>query len=261
MSNGSIRALQVGSILFLIAMVVVNFLSTSLPINNVTMADVTYKYPHLLIPAGFTFSIWGVIYLFLAAYCIYQAAGKTMGWVQRIGVLFIITCILNIAWIYSWHHFQIGLCLLIILTYFVVLLMIYRRTSPTHIHSTKEMWLVSIPFSIYMGWLTIASLENFSTWLVSVGLPGIGVEPVSWAAINIVVGTLCAVFFRLHFKDRIYTLVIAWALFGIAYRQYSEGANTIVIVAGMGVLVNVVLSLIPVGKQLDYHRPANAASA
>ena len=70
MSNSRIRALQVGNIFFLIAMVVVNFLSTSLPINNVTMADVTYVYPHLLIPAGFTFSIWGVIYLLLTGFCI-----------------------------------------------------------------------------------------------------------------------------------------------------------------------------------------------
>src|SRR5690606_29207735 len=102
--------------------------------------------------------------------------------------------------------------------------------------SAKDLWLVSVPFSIYLGWLTIATLENLSSWLVGIGRDNLGLDPLAWAVINVALSVIAGLFFRIRFQDRAYPLVIAWALFGIAARQYSlNEINGIVITAGVGI--------------------------
>ena len=260
MNKSSLKVLQIMNILAFVAVVVVNALSNYLPINNVTMSDVTYTYPHAFIPASFAFGIWSIIYFLLLMFCIYQSIDvnkvpessigtesyKTVPqshpytWVQVIGPWFIVACIMNIMWVFLWQHFMITASLVAMIGYFISLAVIYRRIhSVNRTIQQKDKWFVLIPFSINLAWVAVAMLANLSTWLVFAGVPGLGLSAELWACILIGTAAVVAFRFKYSFNDVAYVLVTIWALAAIAYRQYHDepGMNAVAVAALIGIAV------------------------
>ncbi len=205
-----------------LVMVAVNALANILPINGVGTGEVSDFYPDLFAPAPLTFAIWGVIYLALGVYVVYQLGflGKSKRLYQdpiwrRVALLFILSSLANSLWIFAWHHHFIGISLILMLIILACLTGIMETLRPI------SLWM-KLPFSIYFGWITVATIANVTTWLVSIGWNGFGIPEATWTVLVLFVGLVISTLVMLSHKDAPYGLVIIWAYAGIGLKHASE---------------------------------------
>lgn len=207
-----------------VAMVVVNFLANSLPINNRSTGDISNAYPNLFAPAGLTFSIWGLIYLLLAGYVVYQfinSSQKSKELFYKINPLFIITSILNILWIFAWHYDYIGLSVIIMAALLIFLIKI-ANIIRIQKFSWQEKLFIWAPFSIYFGWITVAAIANITVFLVSINWNGFGISDYIWTSIILLVGAIIGILRMNKDKNVAYGLVLVWAYLGILLKHLSS---------------------------------------
>jgi len=213
-----------------LTMIAVNYLANSLPLNGRRTGDVSAAYPSLFTPAGVTFSIWGVIYLLLGAHVLYQLglfrdgpeSARQVALLNRVGVLFSVSSLANTAWVFAWHYDLIPLSAVLIAVILVCLALIadtVRGANPT----VRERWLVSLPFSVYFGWTTVAVVANMTVLLVYSGWGGFGLADSLWAVIIVLVAMAIGTVTMLRNRDIAYGLVLIWAFGGILLRQTSAG--------------------------------------
>lgn len=230
-----------------LATVIVNALAVILPINNKTTVELSDKYPNLFVPAGLTFSIWGIIYILLAFFTVYQMViafkntTDEKGLFEKVGIMFFISSILNVGWILAWHYEIVWLSLIIMVLLLVSLITIYLRLKIGKSDSrNSEKVFVHIPFSVYLGWITIATIANVTALLVKTGWNRFGLGEQFWAVSVIVVGiliTLAMLFFR---NDIFYCLVVDWALIGILLKRLTDKntpAQFVIIATIVGIAV------------------------
>jgi tryptophan-rich sensory protein len=225
--------------------VVVNGLATSLPVNNKTTGELSDQYPNLFVPAGLTFSIWGLIYVLLAIFTIYSVIiaikkDATGSFVNKIGLLFFLSCIANMAWIFAWHYEIVPLSLVIMLLLLGFLIAIYMRLGVGKKGpAKKEQYLVHLPFSVYLGWITIATIANVTALLVDVNWNGFGLSEQFWAVVVIVVGIAIALSVLLRRQDIYYCLVVDWALLGILIKRLASPipAQSVIIITMIGLVL------------------------
>ena len=254
MSNDArIGFLQLFNIICFVAVVIINGLADFLPINGQTTGAISDRYPNLFTPAAITFSIWVVIYSLLVLFCIYQGStlfetekrklDKKERVVSRIGTLFILSCALNIAWIFAWHFNVLWLSVLIMLGLLITLVRIFLRIHSAALYNGKAKWFVYAPFSIYLGWISIATIANITTWLVSMRWAAFGIDPSIWASVMIAVGTALGVIMLLRKNNIYFAGVIIWALIGILLKQHNlfSNINIISIAAISGIALLLVL--------------------
>jgi len=206
--------------------VILNGLASALPINNKTTGELSDQYPNLFVPAGLTFSIWGVIYILLAIFVIYGLISaikkdtQNSSFIENIGILFFISCLANIGWIFAWHYEILPLSLVLMLLLLGSLITIYLRLRIGKSDSTRiEKYLVHLPFSVYLGWITIATIANVTALLVDVNWNTFGLGEQFWAVAVIMVGIAIALSILFTRKDIFYCLVINWALLGILIKR------------------------------------------
>jgi len=216
------KILSLLNITVFLAMVVVNALANSLPIAGKTTGELSAQYPNLFVPAGFTFSIWGLIYLLLFCFIIYQARSifssiKNISLLHdKISYLFFLSCLLNIAWIFSWHLEFVLLSVVIMLLLLLTLIIIYLRLNigKEEANPYKKLF-VHIPFSIYLGWISIATIANITAFLVSINWNQFGMSEEFWFVALLTISIILALVVLYRHKDFFFTLVVAWALIGI----------------------------------------------
>lgn len=206
-----------------ITMVVMNFLANGLPLNNRTTGTISDAYPNIFAPAGPAFSIWGLIYLLLGAYVLFQFVKKdrkTEDLLKKINPLFIATSLANISWIFAWHYDFIGLSVLIMATLLFLLIRI-ANILRTEQFTSLEKLLIWAPFSVYFGWITVASIANITVFLVSIGWNRFGIADSVWTSIILLVGALIGIL-RMH-KDKniAYGIVLVWAYSWILFKHVS----------------------------------------
>ena len=232
------RILQVLNVIGFIAVVVVNILANALPINGITTGELSDLYPNLFVPAGYVFSIWLIIYIFLLAFSVYQASPKRRdaGFIEKIGYYFIVSCAANVSWIFLWHYKMVLPSLLAMLVILGSLIMIYLRLDIGRTEASREERLYTqLPFSVYLGWITVATIANVVAVLVSLGWGGFGISEVTWTMLMIAVAVLLTVI-NIHIrKDGGYTAVIIWAFGGIIVKQMA--IQNIVYTAGIGIII------------------------
>lgn len=228
-----------------VAMVCVNYLANALPINGVTTGQVSEAYPNLFAPAGPTFAIWGVIYLALGAYTVYQTGvllrpDRIAAWLPRINKLFILSSGANILWIFAWHYDYIGLSLLVIVIILVCLIGI-ADCLRGQVLSTRDYLLVRLPFSLYFGWITVAVIANVTVLLVRLEWGGFGLPEALWTVGVVFGGALIGTLRLLRDRDIAYGAVLIWAYLGILLKHASpegHGARYV------GVMAAVILCLV-----------------
>lgn len=210
-----------------IVMIIVNALANILPINGVPTGEVSDSYPNLFAPAGLTFSIWGLIYLLTGLYTLYQLglfrgreARLSEEVVDRVSLYFFISSLANAAWIFAWHYDLIAISMVLMLVLLGCLLAIIQTLSRREM-STRERVLVRLPFSVYVGWITVATIANATTLLVSLGWEGFGLSEPVWTVLVLLVGLAIAVATILNKADVAYGLVIVWAYAGILIKHTS----------------------------------------
>ncbi len=244
-------------------MISVNALANILPLNGVTTAEVSESYPNLFTPAAITFSIWGLIYILLAAFVLYQLGvfSKNNGVyradiIKEIGLYFAISSIANAAWIFAWHYNMIFLSVILMLVILICLASISSKLSEATL-STKEKILIKIPFSVYFGWITVALIANITVLLVSLGWNGWGISQEVWTVIVMIAGLLIGMATMLKNKDIAYGLAIIWAYTGILIKHLSptgfNGQYHAVIVTAIGSIVILVLTALFVAAANKKH--------
>lgn len=214
------------SIAFLI-MVIINGLGNLLPLNDMSTGQISDAYPNLFAPAGVTFAIWSVIYSLLACYTLYQfglfqkknseSDPKLM---NSVAGYFIVSSLANAAWIFAWHFQNIILSMMLMTVILKCLISINNEIKKYQL-TNKEKFFIRLPFSIYFGWITIATIANAIVLMVSLGWNGFGISESTWAIIIITVGMLIGGTRMLKDKDIAYGLVLIWAYLGIFFKHVS----------------------------------------
>ena len=184
--------------------------------------EVTDQFPVLFVPAAYVFAIWGVIYAGLVAFAIFQAlpSQRENSRLRRIGGLFVVASLANIAWIFAWHYERFPLSMLFMLILLGSLIGIYLRlgTGRTRV-AAAETWAVRVPFSIYLGWITVATIANVSQLLYVLGWGGWGIAPVTWTIIMLAAAVVVAALMAVTRRDVAYLAVSVWAVIGIALKH------------------------------------------
>ncbi len=239
-----------------ILMVLVNALANILPIGGMNTGQVSDSYPNLFAPAGFTFAIWGLIYVMLALFILYQwglfkgKGGYSLEAAKRIRLCFFVSSLANIAWIFSWHYNVIPLSMVLMVVILVTLILAYRRINAEAL-TAKEKIFVRLPFSIYFGWITVATIANVAVLLVSLGWRGGPLSEETLTIVALAAGLVIGGAVLLKNKDIAYGLVLLWAYFGILMKHLSEdgfaGAYSQVIAAVSAFLCVILVLLIIVG--------------
>ena len=211
-----------------VAMVTVNALANILPINGIGTGAVSDSYPNLFAPAGLTFAIWGLIYLLLAAYTLYQLGlfrGKDKKeydvLLRKTGIVFSVSSLVNTAWIFSWHYKIIPLSMVLMAILLICLIDIMHIINAQEL-SSREKFFIRLPFSVYFGWITVATIANATTLLVSLGWNGFGLSQSLWTIIVLAVGMVIGVLTTIRLKDIAYGLVLIWAYTGILIKHTSS---------------------------------------
>ncbi len=211
------------SAILLIVVIVVNALANILPINNLTTGMVSNRYPNLFTPAGITFIIWTIIYLSLAIFVIKQFIGKDKKTdkLNKINLLFIASSVFNVAWIFAWHYLQPGLALVLIVAMLICLVMIAKEMAKLKLSDTKDAW-IKLPFGIYFGWITIATIANTTALLVDSKWDGFGLAPVWWMVIISALGAIIGLINNYFYPNVYYLSALIWAYVGILIRHLSN---------------------------------------
>jgi hypothetical protein len=216
-----------GNIAAYAVMILLNVLSNALPINDQTMPEISAKYPSLFTPAGFTFSIWGVIYFALLVFLVWQAlpAQRSNAKVAAISGYFKLNCLVNALWIVVWHYDLVVLSLLVMLAILATLVMIYRNLIASIADAPwAEHLALYLPFSLYTGWITLATIANASVAQTAYGLDDAGIGAVQWTLLKLATAGAIGAIMILRLRDAPYALVIAWGAYGIAAMQSATPA-------------------------------------
>ncbi len=212
-------------VLAVLATVAFNGLANALPLNGLTTGGISDRYHVLFVPAGWAFSIWGPIYLGMALFALYQVLPKNRGndRLRRIRTPFLVSCAANISWLYLWHHERFVATIGAMAVLLLSLVTIYLRLRADGPPPTRgETWFVRVPFSLYLGWITVATVANASTVLVHLGWNGWGIGDAVWTLMLLAVAVGLAAVVTLVRKDAVYDLVLVWAFTGIAVKHAGE---------------------------------------
>jgi len=220
MSKDSVR--QLANALSVVLALTVNIVASTLPLNGQNTGEISDRFQVYFVPAGYVFAIWGIIYIGWIAFTVYQyqPAQKENPRLRKLGYTFALSGIFNAAWLFCWHYNLFGLSVLVMLTLLGLLIVSYLNLNvglaPV---STAEKWSIDIPFSVYLGWITVAAVANVTDYLYLLNWNGFGIAPQVWAVIMLVVASTLALAMTITRRDSGYVFVLVWSFIGIANKQ------------------------------------------
>ena len=240
---------QVATILSFLAVMVSNTAANALPINGITTAQISDRFNVHVIPAGYVFAIWGVIYVLLGVFTTWQALprNRESGVLRSLGYLPALSGVFNTAWIILWQYEVFALTVPLMLGLLVTLIAIHLRLWAYRdtLRGTTY-WTIRAPWSVYLGWITVATIANIAQTLSWAGFTGFGLDPAILAAVVLLTGTAIAVTFVRRFRDVAYGLVIVWAYVGVAIKE--QGTPAVVVAAGLGAVLVGILTVVAFAK-------------
>ena len=229
-----LRTLKYMNLTFLVLMIAINAMANTIPLGHGNTGSISSKYPNLFTPAPITFSIWGIIYVMVTYFIVYQFGIFNKGifaddFIKLIGFWFIISCIMNIGWIFSWHYEAIWLSMIFMVGLLISLIIITMKISPNAI--MLETGSNSIPllakmcmyaFDIYLGWIVAATIANMSVLLVKIEWNRFGLSEEFWTVVMLIVGALLGMLFIITSRRYMTSLAIIWAFCGILIKHISQ---------------------------------------
>ena len=220
MSKDTFR--QIANALSVVLALTVNILASALPLNGQNTGEISDRFQVYFVPAGYVFAIWGIIYIGWIAFAFYQfqPAQKESPRLRKLGYLFALSGVFNAAWLFCWHYNQFGLSVLVMFTLLGLLIASYLNLNVGRTPvSAAEKWSVDIPFSVYLGWITVATVANVTDYLYFINWTGFGIAPQVWAVIMLVVACLLGFLMAISRRDSGYAFVLVWSFAGIAQQQ------------------------------------------
>ena len=250
---------QISVVVTVLATIVVNGLANALPLNGQNTGAISDRFKVYFVPAGYVFSIWGLIYLGLVAFAIYQAmpAQRTNPHLQAVGWWVALGGLANIAWIFLWHYEQFPLTLIAMLVLLATLIITYLglRAGNKPV-SRAETWMARLPFSIYLGWITVATVANVTDVLDYLKWNGFGIAPEIWMGIVLLAVLVIAALMNFSRRDIAYAAVILWALAGISIKHATISAVVIPTWITFGLVLLTLVMAFFIRKQQDQAKPA-----
>jgi translocator protein len=248
------KTLLVGNILALVVVLTVNALASILRINGMNTGEISDLYPSLFTPAGFTFSIWGVIYLLQIGFVIAQFKIKEENYFKELSLWYLLTCFANVSWILVWQYLFTTASVVVMLVLLFSLTRIFLLLQKNKINSKTEWFFIKLPFLFYFAWICVATIANISALLVSLNWQGGFLSEEQWAIAMIIVAALLGLFIAYKFKEPAILLVLMWAFFGIYSKWVTTEYEMIAIAAR---IAGVVLAVV-VGKLIVDARKSSA---
>ncbi len=216
---------QVAVIVFVLTALIVNALANIIPFNGLTTGQVSNDFSTLFTPAGYVFGIWGLIYLALILFATYQALDPQRDHprLRRAGWWVVLGCAANMIWLFCWHHLLFPLSMLVMLVLLGSLILVYHtlETGRSEV-PPLERWLARAPFSLYLGWISVATIANAAVLLTSLKWDGFGLAPQVWTVIVLLAAAALGALASLLRRDWIFGAVLVWAFAGIAVRQAGD---------------------------------------
>ncbi len=239
-----INTLPIANTLAFVVMVAMNYLANALPLNGKNTGELSDAYPNLFVPAGLTFSIWGVIYLLLFLWLVGQWLKKDhLQEVEQVGGIFILSCLLNSLWIIAWHWMALIPSLLIMLSLFATLIAINLRIRQDR-KNTGEITVTKAAFGIYQGWLSIALIANMTALLVNAGWRGAPLTESIWTIILMIIGALIALSLVIGRHQIWHGVAVAWALLGIYLKRSALSDAPTVAQTAFGLCVGLLIAVL-----------------
>ena len=252
----SLRVASLIAMLGFIAVIAVNALANILPLNGVNTGVLSDEIPNLFVPAGLTFSVWGVIYLLLVGHIITiiretWSKKAVSTWSSRDAFLFIVNMAANVAWIFAWHWRRVNLAMGVMLVIIGTLIALeqgnQRKLAAKSFDSRAKAFFMSVPLRVYLGWISVATIANATAVLVKSGWNGFGADPRFWTVAAIIAGLVVALGFSLWKKEVAAPMVVVWAYIGIVLKRMqtdSDYSSPVWIAAAVSAIV-ILLSFIP----------------
>jgi TspO/MBR family len=217
-------------------MIVMNYLANALPLNNKNTGELSDSFPNLFVPAGITFSIWGIIYLLLMIYCVVQFTGNDQTTISKISLAFGVSCVLNALWIITWHYGKLPLSLLVMAGMLISLIYINMAIKDI------PFGIIKAAFGVYLGWICIATIANVTALLVNNNWNGFGASQELWTIIMIAIGALLVSLTIYRISNPFIGLSVIWAFTGIIIKRQDD-YRSIVIIAFVAIAVVSVITL------------------
>jgi len=199
-----------------------NGLANALPLNGQNTGEVSDRFQSMFVPAGYVFSIWGLIYIGILTFSVYQVlpSHRDDPGIKQIRGLFTVSCLANMSWLYLWHyeHFVLTVLAMLVLLFSLVTIYLRLRIGREPVEAVR-FWCLHVPFSMYLGWITVATVANISTVLVFLEWEGWGISSELWTLILISVAAGISAVISITRGDAVYALVLMWAFIGIAVKQ------------------------------------------
>jgi hypothetical protein len=250
---------QYANLLAAVVTIVFNGLANALPFNGQSTGQISDRFQVYFVPAGYVFSIWGLVYIGWLAFAVYQLlpAQRDNPRLRRVGSLFVLSGAANMAWLFLWHYEYFTWTVAVMLVLLALLIAVYLRLQIGKIRPAPlEQWCVDVPFSVYLGWITVATIANITALLSSVHWDGWGIGPEAWALIMLAAGVCIASAVSLTRGDTAYGLVLVWAFAGIAVKH----AEVPMVAAGAWAAAALVGLMLAVGA-VSTRRTAGAHAA
>ncbi|MGI9056600.1 MAG: TspO/MBR family protein [Pyrinomonadaceae bacterium] len=216
-----------------VGMLIFNWLAATGILGGIDTGAVSDKYDTHITPAGYAFAIWSLIYLGMIAFSIYQTLPSQAERFRGLRRIYIVSCVANCAWLYVWSQEAIVVCLGIIIVLLVSIGIINVKLRETE--SLGEFWLAKVPFGIYFGWVTAATILNATIALVYLGVKLPDATSNLIGAVLILIAAALGAFVRWKLVNYFYPLAVAWAITAIAVQQ--SGQTIVVVAAAFGVIV------------------------
>jgi translocator protein len=230
---------QVFVIIATILTIFVNFLAANGYIGGVTPQVISEKYPTFVTPAGYAFAIWALIYSGLIIFSIYQALPKQLAKFEAVRTGYLVSCFANCLWIYFWHHEQILPSLFVM--FLLLGSLVFVNTKLIIVETSGDRVFVKAPLNVYFGWVSVATIINFTIALLANGVQFSDLISVRIACGLVVIVTLLGIVIRWKLRNFLFSLVIAWALTAIAVKQNTQ--TMLILFAAFAVIISLITSL------------------
>ncbi len=256
--NGRIIALAMVNVIAFIAVLVGNYLAVSLPLGGMTTWALADLYPNLFTPAGLTFSIRWLIYLLLTGFVVRQVIDlfkKQSLWItKKIGIRFLLSCITNIGRLFARHFRQVFLSVIVMLCFLVVLIVIAKKIGlGKKLWTWKDKLLVHVPFSIYLGRISVAIIANISARLVHIGRNMRGMSDIFRTILVIIVATALSLRQMKKYYNIVFALVVVRAFVGIIIKRIAvDPAYAASIIRTLGICIAIITA--GIGRRFDKWR-------
>lgn len=225
------KKLQIANGVFLVFTIIFNYLSNTGIFKGKTIANVSNQYQNLFTPAGYAFSIWGLIYILLIGFVFFTGRSlfnptknEADHFVEKIGWWFVVSCVANCVWILTWLYGYIGISVMVLLIVFSSLLFILSKASKYN-SSYAQKWFINYPFQIYAGWVSVALIAAAAAWLTKIEWSGWGLSEIMWTVILIIIATVIHLFMTWKKNSPVFAFVAVWALIAIAVANQTVSAE------------------------------------